>query len=82
MKLSDELFTREFSGPRTARSGPYKVGVKDLIQYRAGEIKKMECPYIIGTVNADAYFGGVEEGRRIWAAHIDRTRHLSLVSTL
>lgn len=69
---AQEIFDALFSGsmPREARSTEYRQGVFCALRYRLQEIQRMQCPYPIGTAQADAWFSGADEGHsaaREWA---------------
>ena len=63
MKTADYLFCEAFDRPRDPRSDAYKGGVVQGLKVVFGE----ECgslPFEMGTVEADAWIAGVDEGRR------------------
>jgi hypothetical protein len=61
----DELMKRAFDVPRDPRSAEYKAGVRSILTLRLGGVAK-PFPYRLGTVEADAYLAGQDEGNRIW----------------
>lgn len=63
---AEQLYREAFDQPRTARSDAYKVGVKAGIRSKLG-VEKAILPYTVGTAEADAWFSGNDEGRRIAA---------------
>jgi hypothetical protein len=71
MKTAREYFDEAFSVPgRTPRSNAYRCGVMNgLISVLEGVLTDM--PYKVGTADADAYFAGYTEGRRIGNDAID-----------
>jgi hypothetical protein len=58
------LFDTAFSGSRTSRSSAYRLGVRAKLSHGTDQIA-MECPYFEGTVEFDAFYAGVDEGRTI-----------------
>ena len=48
------------------RSPEYKAGALYCLRYHAGETRKADCPYRIGTAQADAWFAGCWEGTDLW----------------
>jgi hypothetical protein len=68
--LVDQLFNAAFNIARDPRSAEYKAGVRAVLQYRAtGE--RVRCTHPMGTAQADAFYAGVDEGHRIWRAHVE-----------
>jgi hypothetical protein len=65
MSKARGLFMEAFSVPRTLRSDEYKSGVFAALQFCFEEIDKKRCPYPEGSVQADAWFAGVDEGHSI-----------------
>lgn len=61
---ADRLFTEAFREYRDPRSQAYKDGVLAGIRSGLG-ITKPKLPFTVGTAEADAWFSGVIEGRRI-----------------
>lgn len=64
MKTVDELMREEFDTPRDPRSKEYKEGVRAMLDWRVNGIR-VKSPYSMGTVHADAFCSGCEEGHRI-----------------
>lgn len=64
MKTVDELMREAFDTPRDPRSKEYKEGVRALLDWRVNG-SRVKSPYPMGTVQADAFYSGGEEGRRI-----------------
>lgn len=66
-ELVAELFEKAFGlgNPRDRRSDAYKMGVRSALNYRCCG-KKMECPFSMGTAEADAYFAGANEGHELF----------------
>lgn len=69
--LADSLYQSAFQGPRTPRSHEYKAGVYDALRFRAGVEPMRPCPHLVGSVQADAWYSGVEEGHDRWRAHLE-----------
>lgn len=65
--LVDRLMKNAFDRPRDPRSYPYKLGVFSLLTSRV--INTLSCPYAPGTVDFDAFYAGVDEGKVIWSQH-------------
>ena len=63
---ANEMFEQAFKTPREARSDEYKAGVYAALQYKTGEVYGLTFPYTMGTSAADAWFSGLEEGKRIF----------------
>jgi hypothetical protein len=68
----DMLMSEQFNRESAPHSTPYKLGAREMLRYQSGEVEKMECPYIEGTVNSDAYFAGAYEARRIWSGFVKK----------
>jgi hypothetical protein len=64
MKTVDELMQEAFDTPRDPRSKEYKEGVRALLDWRVSGIR-VKSPYQMGTVHADAFYSGCDEGHRI-----------------
>jgi len=71
--LVDRLFDAAFNTARDPRSNEYKAGVRAVLNYRykGGGIR---CPHAMGTAQADAFYSGVDEGHRLWRAHVDASK--------
>lgn len=52
----------------SSRSPEYKAGALYILRRKAGEIPQADCPYCIGTAQADAWFAGSWEGHDLWRA--------------
>jgi len=63
---ANELFEKAFNAPREARSDEYKDGVLQALQFKTEEIDGVSFPYKMGTAQADAWFAGLDEGKRIF----------------
>lgn len=48
------------------RSPEYKAGALYILRRKAGEVPQADCPYPIGTAQADAWFAGSWEGHDLW----------------
>ena len=59
------LFNRAFPATREPRSEAYKAGVLAAIKFRLGEAEHIDCPYRAGSVWADAFHAGADEGHVI-----------------
>lgn len=62
----DDLMKAAFCRPRADRSPEYKAGVRALLSHRIDGIK-LDCPRAAGTAQSDAFWSGVDEGRKIWS---------------
>jgi hypothetical protein len=62
---ADEFFEAAFHPYREPRSDAYKAGVLAALRYRLGEAEHVECPYRIGTAEADAFHAGAAEGHAL-----------------
>lgn len=60
-----------------ARSAEYKAGVLYILRYRFGEMPKTQHPFPAGTVQADAFYAGCEEGHDLFTAARDRAKEAS-----
>lgn len=58
------LYVAAFRRPRLPRSDAYKDGVGHGIDAEFFK-ERVQCPYLMGTAEADAWLAGVEEGRAI-----------------
>lgn len=63
--MAQRVFDKAFTPVRTERSAAYKQGVLQCLQVRLDGAAHRECPYAIGTAEADAYFAGIDEGRAL-----------------
>jgi hypothetical protein len=72
MKTVMEIYEEAFDQPRDPRSDEYKEGVIATLSYHITG-QKMPRPYAMGTVQADAFYAGVDEGHRLWMAAKDAT---------
>lgn len=63
LRIHDERFL--VGNPR---SPEYKAGALYILRRKAGEIPQADCPYRIGTAQADAWFAGSWEGHDLWAS--------------
>ena len=59
------LFRQAFPATREPRSEAYKAGVLAAIKFRLGEAEHIDCPYRAGSVWADAFHAGADEGHVI-----------------
>lgn len=66
--LVDRLMKNAFDRTRDPRSYPYKLGVFSLLASRATRTT-LSRPYVPGTVDCDAFYAGVDEGKVIWSQH-------------
>lgn len=64
-RLADQLLDAAFSVPRDPRSSQYKAGARAALAFRTEEIP-IPQPYPAGSVEADAFSAGIEEGHAIW----------------
>jgi hypothetical protein len=67
MPTVDELMAEAFATGRDPRSQEYKAGVRAILECRLNG-EPLPAPYALGTVQADAYFAGQNEGESIWRA--------------
>ena len=68
--ISKNLFRSRFEHG-TPRSLEYKQGVLYGLQRVIEEIEQTDCPYRVGTCQADAWFAGNDEGRRLGLSHLE-----------
>jgi hypothetical protein len=61
----DQLMTAAFGRPRNPRSKEYTDGSRALLERKVNSVP-LKCPYRMGTVQADAWFAGTDEGHLIW----------------
>jgi hypothetical protein len=64
--IVDGLMTAAFGRPRDARSNEYMQGCRALLERKVNSVP-LKCPYRMGTVQADAWFAGTDEGHLIWS---------------
>ncbi|MGK5053587.1 hypothetical protein [Janthinobacterium sp. RB2P8] len=64
-RLADQLLDAAFSVPRDPRSSQYKAGARAALVFRTEETP-IPQPYPAGSVEADAFSAGIEEGHAIW----------------
>jgi hypothetical protein len=65
VQKAEQLYQEAISKPRDPRSEEYLAGVKNAILHRLTAKLfdgTMPSPYAVGTVQADAYFAGCQEG--------------------
>ena len=76
--LAELLFNAAFDVARDPRSAEYKEGVRAALEFRVSG-KRLPRPYRMGTVQADAFYAGVDEGNQLWRQyeeHGQRNREL------
>lgn len=61
-RTPQQIFDDAFSRPRDPRSDEYKRGVFNALNYRLGVVQGLNCPYPVGSAQADAWFAGTSEG--------------------
>ena len=61
----EQLMTTAFGRPRDPRSNEYTDGCRALLERKVNGTP-LKCPYRKGTVQADAWFAGTDEGHSIW----------------
>jgi hypothetical protein len=66
MQTVDELMEEAFFEGRDPRSAEYKQGARDILIARIEGRELVAIPFELGTVQADAYLAGREEGGIIW----------------
>ena len=64
-RLADQLLDAAFNVPRDPRSSQYKAGARAALVFRTEE-PPIPRPYPAGSVEADAFTAGIEEGHAIW----------------
>ena len=64
-RLADQLLNAAFNVPRDPRSSQYKAGARAALVFRTEETP-IPRPYPAGSVEADAFTAGIEEGHAIW----------------
>lgn len=67
-QLVDALVDTAFNRQRDPRSDVYKLGARSLLVSRATQ-SELTCYFRPGSVEFDAFFAGVDEGKAIWASH-------------
>jgi hypothetical protein len=67
-QLAGRLFRDAFQKPRDPRSVQYQKGAFECLYARATGTHA-NCPYRFGSVEADAWYAGNDEGWRIWRNH-------------
>jgi hypothetical protein len=65
--IVEDMLAERF-GARNAHSPEYRAGVRVALEWRLMR-SPMGCPYPLGSVQADAFAAGLEEGRRISAGY-------------
>lgn len=53
------------ASPREPRSDEYWYGVRAVLAFRLQETAAVPARYPMGTVQADAYYAGVQEGHQV-----------------
>lgn len=56
---------------RDPRSAEYRAGAKALLEARLGAAP-LKNPHVAGTAQADAWWGGIEEGKAIYRFHLSQ----------
>jgi len=72
--LAELLFNAAFGIARDPRSAEYKEGVHAVLKFQVGGTR-MPRPYRMGTVQADAFYAGVDEGHQIWRRYEEHGLH-------
>lgn len=62
----DAIMDLRFGDGTTPRSTPYMQGVRNALQQRAGCNQTIYPRHEPGTAEFDAYYAGIDEGRRLW----------------
>jgi hypothetical protein len=65
MTIATQLYEKAFHSTRDPRSEVYKAGVLDTLNFKESG-SKLPHPYPLGTVEADAWFAGNQEGHSLW----------------
>ena len=68
---AEKLLVEAFSTTRDPRSVEYKEGLLVALKFRLKEITRVQCPYLAGTAQADAWFSGADEGHKIGRDYVD-----------
>ena len=55
------------------RSAEYRSGMLDVLRFRLDGVR-IECPYLEGTAQFDAYFSGNDRGHAVWRAMVAEAR--------
>jgi hypothetical protein len=71
-KTAQQLFDEAFGKGRGPRSDAYKRGVMDCLRARVDGFLRKDCPYRLGTAEADAWLAGGEEGNAIARTEAER----------
>lgn len=63
-------------GPRDPRSSAYMRGVRDGLSWKAAGSPKgaLSNPFAAGTAESDAWFSGLDEGKRSWEWDTEKLR--------
>ncbi|MCY1165280.1 hypothetical protein D9M73_51830 [compost metagenome] len=64
-KTAQQIYDQAFAPGRSLRSEAYKRGVMDCLRVSVDGLLREECPYTIGTAEADAWFSGQAEGNAL-----------------
>ena len=64
-ELTDHLYKLTIESSSDPRSPEYKAGVLATLEYRC-EGMSIECPYNLGTSEADAFKAGIDGGNKVW----------------
>lgn len=64
-QTAEQLFDSAFNIARDPRSDEYRQGVRAALSRKVEGIH-IECPYRMGSVEADAFYAGAREGIFIW----------------
>jgi hypothetical protein len=64
-ELTDHLYNLTIESSSDPRSPEFKAGVLATLKYRC-EGMSIECPYNLGTAEADAFIAGIDGGNKVW----------------
>ena len=69
-KTAAQLHAEAFHPHRDPRSKEYKAGCLALLRQGCGETSICSCPYSMGSVQADAWWAGFEEGKNRYRMYL------------
>ena len=63
--MVEQLMTAAFGRARDPGSNEYMDGCRALLERKVNSVP-LKCPHRMGTVQADAWYSGTNEGHAIW----------------
>ncbi|MEJ6003774.1 hypothetical protein [Paucibacter soli] len=70
-KTAQQLYDEAFPSSRPPRSEAYKQGVMACLRARINGSLQPDCPYSLGTAEADAWYSGRNEGHALARAEAE-----------